>query len=65
MGGEIRDKTKLGVYKKFRKRVNRQKIEDSTGLLMDLGNGSKQDLYRRMEKDAQTGEWVLRYHFGK
>jgi len=65
MGGHIRGKTKLEVYKKFRKRVNRQKIEDSTGLFMDAGNGTKEDLYRSMKKDVETGEWVLFYHFGK
>jgi len=64
-GGEIRGKTKLEVYKRFRKRVNCEKIEESTGLYMDAGNGTKQDLYRSMKKDAATGEWVLYYHFGK
>ncbi len=65
MHGEVRGKTKLGTYKEFRRRVNRQEIEDRTGLYMDLGNGGKQELYRVMKKDMKTGDWVLRYHFGK
>jgi hypothetical protein len=65
MGGEIRGKTKLETYKRFRARINRKKIEDSTGLYMDAGNGSKPDLYKNMRKDPATGEWVLRFHFGK
>lgn len=64
-GGSIRGKTKLTVYKLFRKKVNRERIEERTGLFMDAGNGSKQDLYRSMKKDPETGEWVLHYHFGK
>ena len=65
MGGEIHGKTKLETYKKFRARIKRKKIEDSTGLYMDAGNGTKQDLYRSMKKDPVTGEWVLHFHFGK
>jgi hypothetical protein len=65
MGGEIRGKTKLETYKRFRARINRKKIEDSTGLYMDAGNGSKPGLYKGMRKDRATGEWVLRFHFGK
>jgi hypothetical protein len=65
MGGAIRGKTKLEVYKKFRARVNRKDIEDRTGLYMDAGNGTKPDLYRSMKKDPATGEWVLYFHFGK
>jgi len=65
MGGEIREKTKLAVYKEFRARVHRNDIEDRTGLYMDAGAGTKQDLYRSMKKDATTGEWVLYFHFGK
>lgn len=65
MGGEVRGKTKLATYKEFRRRVNRKKAEERWDLYMDLGNGGKQDLYRSMKKDARTGEWVLRYHFGK
>lgn len=65
MGDTIRGKTKLEVYKKFRERVNRKRIEESTGLFMDAGNGTKQDLYGSMKKDPATGEWVLFYHFGK
>ena len=65
MGGEIRGKTKLEVYKKFRKSINREAIEERTGLHMDAGNGTKPDLYRSMKKDAATGEWVLYFHFGK
>jgi hypothetical protein len=64
-GGQIRGKTKLEVFKKFRKQVNRKKVEESTGLCMDAGLGDKQNLYRSMKKDAATGEWVLFYHFGK
>ncbi len=65
MGGEIRGKSKLETYKKFHARINRKKIEDSTGPHMDAGNGAKQDLYRSMRKDPATGEWVLYFHFGK
>jgi hypothetical protein len=64
-GGEIRGKTKIEVYKKFRASINRQDIEDRTGLYMDAGAGTKPELYRQMRKDAATGEWVLYYHFGK
>ena len=63
--GEVRGKTKLGTYKEFRRQVNRKEIEEDTGLYMDAGIGGKQDLYRMMEKDLETGEWVLHYHFGK
>ena len=65
MHGYCRGKTKLACYKNFRREVNRQKIEDSTGLYMDAGTGTKQELYAKMEKDPKTGEWVLFYHFGK
>jgi hypothetical protein len=65
MGGEIRGKSKLEVYKRFRAQVNRNKIEESYSLFMDAGTGGKQDLYRSMKKDEKTGEWVLFYHFGK
>ena len=64
-GGEIRGKTKLSTYKEFRKSINRRAIEERTGLYMDAGTGNKQDLYRSMRKDPATGEWVLRFHFGK
>jgi hypothetical protein len=64
-GGYVRGKTKLEVYKKFRTRVNREEIEERTGLYMDAGNGAKSDLYASMKKDRETGEWVLYYHFGK
>jgi hypothetical protein len=37
-GGEIRGKTKLEVYKKFRSQVNRKDIEESTGLYMGCGD---------------------------
>jgi hypothetical protein len=65
MGGEIRGRTKIEVYKKLRAKVNRQRTEDRTGLFMDAGNGTKPELYRSMKKDDTTGEWVLYYHFGK
>lgn len=65
MGGEIRGKTKLETYKRFRAEVNRKEIEEKTGLYMDAGMGMKQELYNRMTKDEETGEWVLFYHFGK
>ncbi len=65
MGDYIRGKTKLEVYKKFRAQVNRKRVEESTSLYMDVGNGGKQDLYKSMKKDPETGEWVLFYHFGK
>lgn len=64
-GGTVRGKTKIECYLKFRKSVNRQKIEDSTGLYMDAGTGTKAELYKQMKKDAKTDEWVLYYHFGK
>ena len=65
MGGEIRGKTKLEVYKKFRARVHRKHVEERTGLYMDAGIGTKPELYRSMRRDEGTDEWVLRYHFGK
>jgi len=65
MGGEIRGKTKIEVYKRFRAEVNRKDIEESTGLYMDAGTGTKPQLYDLMRKDPATGEWVLYYHFGK
>lgn len=65
MGGTVRGKTKLETYKKFRAEIDRRDIEERTGLFMDAGTGKKQDLYRMMEKDDATGEWVLFYHFGK
>jgi hypothetical protein len=65
MGGTCRGKTKLECYKNFRRKVNRQKTENSTGLYMDAGLGTKQSLYAQMEKDPKTGEWALFYHFGK
>jgi hypothetical protein len=65
MGGTIRGKTKLEVYKKFRASIERKDIQDRTGLFMDAGNGTKPDLYRSMRKDPETGEWVLHFHSGK
>jgi len=65
MGGEVRGKTKIEVYKKFRASVDRKHIEEATGLYMDAGNGTKPELYRSMRRDPATGEWVLYYHFGK
>lgn len=65
MGGEIRGKTKLATYKKFRVRIDRKAIEERTGLYMDAGNGTKPELYKSMKKDTATGEWVLYFHFGK
>jgi hypothetical protein len=58
MGGEVRGKTKLATYKKFRAKVNRQRIEESTGLSMDAGNGAKPEVYRAMKKDEATSERV-------
>jgi len=65
MGGQIRGKTKIEVYKKFRAKVNRKEVEDRAGLYMDAGNGTKPEPYEKMRKDPTTGEWVLYYHFGK
>ena len=65
MHGYARGKTKLECYKNFRRKVNRKKIEESTGLYMDAGVGTKPELYAQMKKDPLTGEWVLFYHFGK
>jgi hypothetical protein len=65
MGDVVRGKTKLETYKRFRAEVDRKKIEEATGLYMDAGIGLKQDLYKSMTKDEETGEWVLYYHFGK
>jgi len=65
MHGYARGKTKLACYKEFRRKVNRQRIEDRSGLYMDAGTGTKPELYAQMKKDAETGEWVLYYHFGK
>jgi hypothetical protein len=63
--GRYEAKPKLEVYKKFRARINRKAVEENTGLFMDAGNGTKQDLYRSMKKDTATGEWVQYFHFGK
>lgn len=65
MGGYIRGRTKLDVYKRFRAEVNRKQTEERTGLHMDAGLGTKPQLYDLMRKDPETGEWVLYYHFGK
>jgi hypothetical protein len=65
MHGYSRGKTKLECYKNFRREVDRRKIEEATGLYMDVGTGGKQELYGKMKKDSKTGEWVLFYHFGK
>lgn len=65
MGGYIRGKTKLETYKRFRAKVNQRKIEEATDLILDAGAGPKMEVYRQMRKDLATGEWVLRYHFGK
>jgi hypothetical protein len=65
MHGYARGSTKIGCYKEFRKKVNRSKIEERTGLYMDAGTGTKPELYKQMVKDSKTGEWVLYYHFGK
>jgi len=63
MGGTCRGKTKLACYKNFRREVNRQKIEERYDMTMDAAGGTKQQLYRQMEKDPETGEWLLFYHF--
>jgi hypothetical protein len=65
MGGFVRGRTKVEVYKKFRAEVNRKKVEASTGLYMDAGEGTKPEVYAQMKKDPETGEWVLFCHFGK
>jgi hypothetical protein len=65
MHGYVRGRTKIEVYKKFRAEVNRKEIEESTGLYMDAGEGTKPEVYAQMKKDPDTGEWVLLYHFGK
>jgi hypothetical protein len=65
MHGYIRGKTKLETYKRFRAQVDQKAIEDGTGLTMDAGTGGKIELYKEMQKDSETGEWVLFYHFGK
>jgi hypothetical protein len=65
MGGFVRGRTKIEVYKKFRAEINRKEVEASTGLYMDAGEGAKPEVYSQMKKDPETGEWVLFYHFGK
>jgi hypothetical protein len=65
MHGEVRGRTKLETYKRFRKTVDQTKIEERTGLFMDARSGGKTELYGQMTKDLKTGEWVLFYHFGK
>jgi hypothetical protein len=63
MGGHSRGRTKLECYKNFRREGNRKEIEESNGMSMDAGMGTKPELYAQMEKDPKTGEWVLFYHF--
>jgi hypothetical protein len=64
-GGFVRGKTKIEVYKRFRAEINRKRVEESTGLYMDAGKGTKPEVYAQMKRDPGTGEWVLFYHFGK
>jgi hypothetical protein len=64
-GGFVRGRTKVEVYKQFRAEINRKEVEESTGLYMDAGEGTKPEVYAQMKKDPETGEWVLFYHFGK
>jgi hypothetical protein len=61
--GTSRGKTKLECYKNFHRNVNRKAIEDTHEMSMDAGGGTKQEMYRQMQKDPKTGEWVLFYHF--
>jgi hypothetical protein len=63
MGGHVRGRTKLECYKNFRREVNREEIEEANDMYMDAGLGDKHALYRQMEKDPESGEWVLFYHF--
>jgi len=63
MGDHIRGRTKLECYKNFRRKVNRNKIEEKYDMYMDAGVGDKRALYRKMKKDPATGEWLLYYHF--
>ena len=63
MGGTCRGKTKLACYKNYRREVNIKEIEEKYDMYQDAGGGTKQQLYRQMEKDPETGEWVLYYHF--
>jgi hypothetical protein len=65
MHGWARGKTKLECYKDFRRQVDRRDVEESTGLFMDAGTGTKSGLYSQMKKDPETGDWILYYHFGK
>ena len=65
MSGNAKGKTKIECYKNFRRDVDRKKIEETTGLYMDAGTGTKPELYAQMKKDPEANEWVLFYHFGK
>ncbi len=65
IGNYIKGKTKLETYKRFREQVNRQEVEERTGLFMDAGEGNKLEVFKQMKKDPDTNEWVLFYHFGK
>ena len=61
MGGEIRGKSKLETYKKFRARINRKKIEDGTGLHMDAGNGSQARPLQKHEERPRNWRVVFTF----
>jgi hypothetical protein len=42
-----------------REPMSTPKIEGSSGLMLDAGDGGKSELYKQMKKDPDNGEWVL------
>jgi hypothetical protein len=62
MGDEVRGRTKIETWLRF-KRENRSD-EPPYEMTLDWPR-NKKETYEMMQKDADTGEWVLRYHFSK
>jgi hypothetical protein len=62
MHGDVRGRTKIETWLRFKRELRSD--EPPYGLTLDWPQ-SKAEAYRMMEKDEETGEWILRYHFGK
>lgn len=57
MWGEVRGRTKIETYLKY--------VEDCEGKeewSKDPDPAGKKYCYRQMERDEDTGEWVLEFH---